>query len=519
MPFPNEHACRLKSPESFQEGRFRRMTRKHAGKVYSIILGRLKGEDTMTEQAYRYDKNKWTAGEAETHCKEHEGTFEAAKKDASDPEACKDARIAREIWEKRNGPIPKGFDLHHKNGNKKDNSIGNLSLKAHDKHPGERQDRYDISIREDKFKITNQGFIVADATVTRTGVFDYTGIGGVKEFRPEGEVFNEDSMESLKLIPVTLKHPSEMVSVDNVKELQIGTTGDTIHRDGDFLACRLVITDKNLVKEIQDRHDTGLGNYEISLGYKCDVDPIPGEFNGETYDAIQSNIQYNHLSLVATGRAGRDARLRLDQKTKEDVIMFKFKRDEIKAPGLNMDAMDTEIPDEATQTVEKLSGKLDEAVGIIDYLAKAGDALQGRLDASAEDLEKVKKDLEDWKDPASDKIQTMLKARKDLEDLADKLKVEHKDKDDKTIRLDVIKSVSKDFDSEGKSDEYIQARFDTIREAVEKTDAGDDSMKTFLINADELRADAGTPKDPRQDMIDYSQGLHKEKPAEQTPAK
>lgn len=495
------------------------MTRKHAGKVYSIILGRLKGEDTMTEQAYRYDKDKWTAGEAGAHCREHEGTFEAAKKDASDPEACKDARIARKIWEERNGPIPKGFDVHHKNGNKKDNSKGNLSLKAHDKHASEKQDRYDISIREDKFKITSQGFLVADATVTRTGVFDYTGIGGVKEFRPEGEVFNEDSMESLKLIPVTLKHPSEMVSVDNVKELQIGTTGDTIHRDGDFLACRLVITDKNLVKEIQDRHDTGLGNYEISLGYKCDVDPIPGEFNGETYDAIQSNIQYNHLSLVATGRAGRDARLRLDQKTKEEIIMFKFKRDKIEVPGLHMDAMDIEIPDEATQTVEKLSGKLDEAVGIVDYLAKAGDVIQARYDALVEESGKVKKDLEDWQNPTSEKVQGMLKERKDLEDLAGKLKVEHKDKDDKTLRLDIIKTVSKDFDPADKSDEYIQARFDTIREAMEKADAGDVSMSEFVLTADKLRADAGNPKDPRQDMIDYSQGLHKPKPTEQTVAK
>lgn len=445
--------------------------------------------------------------------------FSQWRKDASDPEACKDARIARGIWEKRNGPIPKGFDLHHKNGNKKDNSKGNLSLKAHIKHASEKQDRYDISIREDKFKITSQGFLVVDATVTRTGVFDYTGIGGVKEFRPEGEVFNEDSMESLKLIPVTLKHPSEMVSVENVKELQIGTTGDTIHRDGDFLACRLVITDKNLVKEIKDRHDTGLGNYEISLGYKCDVDPVPGEFNGETYDAIQSNIQYNHLSLVATGRAGADARLRLDQKTKEDVTMFKFKRDKIEIPGLHMDAIDVEIPDEATPTVEKLSGKLDEAVGIVDYLAKCGDAMQARYDALVEASDKVKKDLEDWQSPTSDKVQDMLKARKDLEGLSDKLKVEHKDKDDKTVKLDIIKSVSKDFDPKDKSDEYIQARFDTIREAMEKTDAGDDSMAKFVLKADELRADAGDPKDPRQDFIDKSQGLHKEKPAEQTVAK
>ena len=56
MPYPNEHACRLREPGSFQPNSFRRMERDHEGKKYSIIMGKLKGEDTLTEQAYRYDK-------------------------------------------------------------------------------------------------------------------------------------------------------------------------------------------------------------------------------------------------------------------------------------------------------------------------------------------------------------------------------------------------------------------------------------------------------------------------------
>ena len=78
MPYPNEHACRLKSPDDFKPESFRRVTRDHEGKEYSIIMGRLKGETTMTEQTYRYDKTKWTESEAKAHCKEHKGTFEPA---------------------------------------------------------------------------------------------------------------------------------------------------------------------------------------------------------------------------------------------------------------------------------------------------------------------------------------------------------------------------------------------------------------------------------------------------------
>jgi len=77
-PYPNEHACRLRDPDDFQEGSFRRSERTHDGKKYSVIMGRLEDEDTMTDQAYRYNKETWTAAEARTHCKDYDGTFEVA---------------------------------------------------------------------------------------------------------------------------------------------------------------------------------------------------------------------------------------------------------------------------------------------------------------------------------------------------------------------------------------------------------------------------------------------------------
>jgi phage head maturation protease len=77
-PYPNEHACRLRDPADFEAGSFRRTTREHEGKTYSVIMARLEGEAAMTEQAYRYPKDDWTADEARAHCRDHDGTFEAA---------------------------------------------------------------------------------------------------------------------------------------------------------------------------------------------------------------------------------------------------------------------------------------------------------------------------------------------------------------------------------------------------------------------------------------------------------
>lgn len=84
-PYPNEHACRLRDPGDFKPGSFRRTTRKHEGKTYSVIMGRLKGENTMTEQAYRYPKDGWQKAEANRHCKEHKGRFEAASETGHEP--------------------------------------------------------------------------------------------------------------------------------------------------------------------------------------------------------------------------------------------------------------------------------------------------------------------------------------------------------------------------------------------------------------------------------------------------
>lgn len=89
MPYPNEHSCRLKHPADFKPGSFVRSTRKHDGKPYAVIQGRLKGDGVLTDQAYRYPIGDWTEAEGRDHCEDHEGIlFEPAE---PDPERSRDA--------------------------------------------------------------------------------------------------------------------------------------------------------------------------------------------------------------------------------------------------------------------------------------------------------------------------------------------------------------------------------------------------------------------------------------------
>jgi hypothetical protein len=80
-PYPNEHSCRLKDPETLNivgSGE-----RKHDGKTYRVIFGKPKGEEDAgsVEQAYRYPVESWSEGEARKHCQAHDGRFEPATKE------------------------------------------------------------------------------------------------------------------------------------------------------------------------------------------------------------------------------------------------------------------------------------------------------------------------------------------------------------------------------------------------------------------------------------------------------
>ena len=81
MPYPNEHAARLRSPNQFRKGTFVRKQFAHNGKTYYAIMGKLKkGNSSLTIQAFRYPVTQWSAADAKAHATRHDETvtFEPA---------------------------------------------------------------------------------------------------------------------------------------------------------------------------------------------------------------------------------------------------------------------------------------------------------------------------------------------------------------------------------------------------------------------------------------------------------
>jgi hypothetical protein len=170
----------------------------------------------------------------------------------------------------------------------------------------ERVQRFDLSTR----KRTQQGGLAVHANLTRTGVLLYrTATGGIRrELRHPDEVFDKDSLESLNHATVTIDHPDE-VNPDNWKHVAVGHVAGAPKRDGKFVAGEIHLQDRGAI----DKADAGK-LVELSCGYQCQLDPTPGEYNGEAYDAIQRCIRYNHVALgpQGWGRAGPDVRLHMD---------------------------------------------------------------------------------------------------------------------------------------------------------------------------------------------------------------
>lgn len=382
--------------------------------------------------------------------------------------------------------------------------------------------------KSDKFQITSQGFLVVDANLTRAGVFDYYGEDGklVRELRSPEEVFKQESLDSLKFAPLTKFHPKEMVDSNNAKRVQIGSIGENIIRRGDFVSGTVVINDKKEVDDILDKWDRG-EDVELSMGYDAEVVDVAGEHHKDgNYDKMQTNILYNHGSIVTKGRAGSQVKLIMDaedeaiklfnekHKKTEDKKIMKIKRAAITAGAFRADAILEDVDDGAKGVISTLEGHIDGAVAVIGTMKKDHDELQAKFDESGEAGKKLQAKVDELSDPTSVVVQSMIKERTDLEAVAGQVdvKVAHEDgksKDSKALRLDIIASVYPEFKGDGQSEDYLKSRCDAI---VEGLAADKDSKAAATLGAfrkDAKDTEGKDKKEPREDYLAKVKNLHK----------
>lgn len=159
---------------------------------------------------------------------------------------------------------------------------------------------------------TPEGYFKAVGSFAKQGILEYrTPDGGIRrEFRPGEE--NEKALKKWASQVVTNEHPDRLVNAENAKQYQVGITDSTVFLEHDYVRGVVIVTDAEAVRSIE-RGDTT----EISTGYKCRVINEPGTWRGQHYDAVQVDIEPNHVALTRKGRAGSDVALHLDSDDKD----------------------------------------------------------------------------------------------------------------------------------------------------------------------------------------------------------
>lgn len=389
------------------------------------------------------------------------------------------------------------------------------------------------------FERTNEGFLKGRAIVTSIGIFTYKRKDGTvqRELRLPEEVFSLKTLNSMKLKPVTLNHPAELVTIDNADRLQVGSLGDNPswtkeweHRnweevtDGINCAIDMIITKKDAVDAVLN------GKQALSMGYTCDLEIAePGAtWCGIEYDFIQRNIRYNHCAIVDSARAGDNARIELradsEDAVLEDIVLLKNKKNDggndmlkkVNLDGIDYEAEETVIKalnaekaradkaekaeKDACEEKKAMDKKVSDLEDKNKELEKRISALEAERDTAKEKADSAEKALDEAKKTALDSkaIDAAVNAKMELLRNAEKAKVEVKaDMSDMDIKKAIINSAFPNAKFDGKDDVYIQARYDATVEMLEARADGS-NRKFFSELPPESRADEN---DARNRMI------------------
>lgn len=336
-------------------------------------------------------------------------------------------------------------------------------------------ERFDESVDlTGKPEKTPEGYLKVTAPIARIGIMKYRLKDGTirRELVNEDTLFNEDSIKSLQLKPVTNKHPKEML-LDSVttKRRTVGAVGETIARDGDMLTASFIITDQDAINAAEN------GRSQLSPGYKTKLDMTPGVWNGQEYDAIQTEREYNHLALVDNARGGDTIKINMDSDCEiglediehnDEVTQIK-KNGAVKMKKINIDSAEVEVGDDVAAYVEKLEGRVDSADAKVTELEKTSHALQAKVDSFDAEL-KTRTD-----EAVSERVELITTAKDTFNSDSDDdksvlAKLDSMDNKEikKAVILNIQPSAKEKLDADDLSDTYLDSRYDSAKEMLDE---------------------------------------------------
>lgn len=358
------------------------------------------------------------------------------------------------------------------------------------------RDYSESSWKAEGFHKTKEGYLTGSILVTCAGVFPYLGDGGkiINRLRSMDEV--RESVKTLVNKPVTLNHPSELVTPDNAKKLSVGFCSNDVFWDGinAFVTC--TITDRKAIEAIQNGEVRA-----VSCGYTCNIDDESGVWNGTFYDQLQRNIEYNHIALVYAGRAGDGVKFQVNDSA--EFLDFSTK-DKTMTKKIIIDSVEHEADEAVITAYQKALDSAKEMQVALDKANAGKDAAEALCKQKDEEIESLKASQLDEAEIAKrvDARMRILAIAKD----AGMEKAE--DKTDAEIRAFVISKAFPKISLDGKSEDYVNAMFDAaqsvkVEKQADNTLAGDKGNETI--------SEDGTDEDVVKAKAEYDAMFNNEK--------
>jgi hypothetical protein len=215
---------------------------------------------------------------------------------------------------------------------------------------------FDDLTKDQAVRETALGYLVCTPRVARTGIQLYRGFevgmkdkDWVKVYRPPEQVFAKDSLATFAGKAITNDHPKSPVNSKNWRQLAVGGIGEDILRDGEFIRVPMTLQDAGVISEYR------AGKKELSVGYTCDLKVEKGVApGGEEYDAVQQNIEVNHVAVVTAARGGSSLKIGDDTSEEGDDDMS-----ELKTRTMTVDGLTVTVEDRSAEIIQRHIAKLE----------------------------------------------------------------------------------------------------------------------------------------------------------------
>ena len=360
-----------------------------------------------------------------------------------------------------------------------------------------RKQLNDVSVPAlDKYIDEQTGFLHVKGILARTGIQEYLGRELSDELEPDTvygvlrhseDVLDEESLKGYLNAPVTDDHPSDFVTTDNYKELAKGSSSEieVEKKDGiDYIKGHLTVMDKELIEKLRE------GKLEISMGYLSNIEQEEGEFLGQPYHFRQRDIKINHVAIVSKGRCGGRCRIVSDR----DIILDESK---LKGELMNkivINGVEYEVSEEVYNEFMRLQSTLQEKDEEVETMSEDMEETEKEKEKAVATADELREQIKGMKRKTNDSdVIGAAKALVAVKSIADSMKIDVQISDEMSMKKEVLASKYPTLTLDGKSKEYIDARFDVM---VEGRKSAEESQKKI---ADEAKENKGSLSEQLKD--------------------